>query len=200
MVVMVAVAMIVAMIVVVIVVVVVVVMMVMGHGGALLFSASLSNVSSSYRFKEKFAMRRTIGWLSRETGCRVPTIRYYEQIGLLPEPERTDGNQRLYTRDHLARLAFIRHSRDLGFSLDAVRELLDMARHPEGSCAEANAIARRHLDDVNDRIARLNALRVELARMVACDGETVAECRVIEILADHGKCLAADHVHPHDHE
>ena len=141
-------------------------------------------------------LRRTIGWLSRETGCRIPTIRYYEQIGLLPEPDRTEGNQRVYTGEHLSRLAFIRHSRALGFSLDAVRELLAMAGHPEQSCAEANAIARRHLEEVDDRIARLTALRAELARMVDCDGETLAECRVIEILADHGKCLVADHDHP----
>ena len=138
----------------------------------------------------------TIGRLARETGCKVPTIRYYEQIGLLPEPGRSAGNQRVYDRRHLSRLAFIRHSRELGFSQAAIRQLLELSDHPDQSCDEVNEIAQRHLDEVNHRISRLEALKAELARMVhACQGGKVEDCRVIETLADHehGQCLTSDH-------
>lgn len=86
--------------------------------------------------------RYSIGDLSRETGCKVQTIRYYEQIGLMPEPERTSGNQRRYGRAHIGRLTFIRHSRQLGFSLEAVRDLLKLADNPSQSCDAADRIAK----------------------------------------------------------
>ena len=138
----------------------------------------------------------TIGHLARETGCKIPTIRYYEQIGLLPEPRRSAGNQRLYGPEHLARLAFIRHSRELGFSQAAVSELLKLTDHPEQSCETVTEIARAHLDDVDRRIARLSALKLELERMIKiCRGGRTAECRIIETIADHSHdhCLATDH-------
>jgi len=75
----------------------------------------------------------SIGDLGQQTGCKVQTIRYYEQIGLMPAPSRTSGNQRRYNPGHAERLAFIRHSRELGFSLDAIRELLDISDDPERS-------------------------------------------------------------------
>lgn len=137
----------------------------------------------------------TIGQVSRETGCKVQTIRYYEQIGLLRAPDRSEGNQRLYVRRDVERLLFIRHSRDLGFSIDAIRELLDMADRPDMPCDEADAIAQRHLEDVDARIARMQALKVELERMLAqCAGGAISDCRVIEVLGDHGKCLADAHL------
>src|SRR5690606_16708953 len=80
----------------------------------------------------------TIGDLAQQTGCKVQTIRYYEEIGLMPEPARTAGNQRRYSQKHGDRLAFIRHSRELGFPLDAIRELLSLADHPEQSCGSAD--------------------------------------------------------------
>ncbi|WP_282606832.1 helix-turn-helix domain-containing protein [Pelagibius sp. Alg239-R121] len=138
----------------------------------------------------------TIGQLSRETGCKVPTIRYYEQIGLLPEPGRSAGNQRVYGQQHLSRLAFIRHSRELGFSQAEIRQLLELSDHPDQPCAEINAIAQKHLDEVNHRISRLESLKAELERMVhACQGGKVEDCRVIDTLADHahGNCLTAEH-------
>ncbi|TQV81719.1 MerR family transcriptional regulator [Denitrobaculum tricleocarpae] len=138
----------------------------------------------------------TIGRLSRETGCKIPTIRYYEQIGLLPEPGRSAGNQRVYGQQHLSRLAFIRHSRELGFSQAEIRQLLNLADHPEQPCAEVNAIAQRHLDEVNRRIERLESLKAELERMVhACQGGKVGDCRVIDTLADlaHSQCLSPKH-------
>ena len=132
----------------------------------------------------------TIGQLAGRTGCKVQTIRYYEQIGLMPEPLRTEGNQRRYGARHLERLAFIRHSRELGFPLEAIRELLDLADDPHRSCEAADGIARRQLHQVESRIARLLALKTELERMIVqCRGRQIADCRVIEVLADHAHCL-----------
>ncbi|KAA0969497.1 helix-turn-helix domain-containing protein [Aureimonas fodinaquatilis] len=135
----------------------------------------------------------SIGKLSEAAGVKVPTIRYYEQIGLLPEAERSTGNQRLYGKAAQERLAFIRHSRDLGFTLDAIRELLSLSDKPEQSCAAADDIARRQLHSVKLRIARLVALQSELERMVVqCGHGKVSDCRVIEVLSNHAHCS-------HDH-
>ena len=135
----------------------------------------------------------TIGSLANKTGTKVQTIRYYEQIGLMPEPGRTEGGQRRYGDDELDRLAFIRHARQLGFSLEASRELLDLSDHPHRPCLEADAIARRQLKQVEQRLARLEALRTELQRMVhECSGGQTADCRVLEVLRDHSECLT-DH-------
>ena len=134
--------------------------------------------------------RFTVGQLARETGIAVGTVRNYEKIGLLPLAARSEGNQRLFDEAARRRLGFLRHARDLGFSLDATRELLDLADHPERPCDRADVIARRHLADVESRIARLEGLRRELIRMVdGCAVGAVSECRVIEILADHAHCL-----------
>jgi DNA-binding transcriptional MerR regulator len=137
-----------------------------------------------------------IGELARRTGCKVQTIRYYEQIGLMPEAARTLGNQRIYGAAHSDRLAFIRHSRELGFPLDAIRQLLTLADDPHQPCATADRIAQEQLVEVQNRIARLEALKVELERMVEqCRHGTIGHCRVIEVLADHSHahCLHADH-------
>lgn len=131
----------------------------------------------------------TIGKLSERTGVKVPTIRYYEEIGLLHEAERSSGNQRLYDRAAQERLAFIRHSRDLGFPLDDIRELLGLSDQPEHSCQAADGIARRQLAAVNARILRLTALKDELERMLQqCEQGTIADCRVIEVLGNHDLC------------
>lgn len=126
-----------------------------------------------------------IGEAARQSGVKVPTIRYYEQIGLLPAPPRTEGNRRLYVPADLRRLSFIRHARELGFEVDAIRSLLILQDNPDQSCAAADAIARSRLTEVDRRIASLMALRAELERMVTeCACGRVAECRVIETLAD----------------
>ena len=135
----------------------------------------------------------TIGTLAKRTGTKVQTIRYYEQIGLMPEPGRTEGGQRRYGDAELDRLAFIRHARQLGFPLDAIRELLDLSDTPGHSCAHVDSIAHKQLRQVEARIARLEALRAELQRMILdCAGGTVADCRVLEVLRDHAECLT-DH-------
>ncbi len=133
-----------------------------------------------------------IGEAARISGVKAPTIRYYEQIGLLSPPPRTDANRRLYSAQDLRRLSFIRHARELGFDVDAIRTLLSLQDAPDQSCAAADEIARARLADVEQRIARLNALKTELGQMIACDGQGGArDCRVIEALADeshdHGR-------------
>jgi len=133
-----------------------------------------------------------IGEAARITGVKAPTIRYYEQIGLLPAPPRTEGNRRHYSASDLRRLSFIRHARELGFEVEAIRTLLTLQDAPDQPCKEADAIARARLAEVEQRIARLTALKVELSHMIACDGHgVIRECRVIEALADeshdHGR-------------
>ena len=130
----------------------------------------------------------SIGQLSKQTGVKIPTIRYYEQMGLIDAPERTEGNQRRYTKDGLERLSFIRHSRDLGFSVENIRGLLDLSQHPYKPCQDAHSIAAQHLKDVQTRIAKLRRLERELKRITHCNADNVADCAVIETLADHGLC------------
>ncbi|MDH3316185.1 MAG: helix-turn-helix domain-containing protein [Gammaproteobacteria bacterium] len=140
--------------------------------------------------------RLSIGQLARESGCKVQTIRWYEEIGLMPEPARTPGNQRIYGREHADRLAFIRHARELGFPLDDVREMLAMGNQPGESCDAVDSVARRHLRQVKGRIQRLKGLEAELERMVEqCRGGKVADCRIIEVLSDHShaQCLSDEH-------
>jgi DNA-binding transcriptional MerR regulator len=135
-----------------------------------------------------------IGDLARETNTKVQTIRYYEEIGLLPAPARSAGNQRRYDQRMLDRLSFIRHARELGFTLDSIRELLKLADHPDQPCAEADSIARARLAEVESRLKRLKALERELSRMIeACAGGSVAQCHVIETLSDHRHCLHERH-------
>lgn len=135
----------------------------------------------------------TIGRLGQAAGVKVPTIRYYEQIGLLPPADRSAGNQRIYDRATLDRLSFIRHARALGFSLEAIRDLLSLSDKPDQSCAAADAIAKAQLQAVQARIARLRALQTELHRMIdQCACGTIRDCRVIETLGDHSLC-AQDH-------
>jgi DNA-binding transcriptional MerR regulator len=126
----------------------------------------------------------TIGDLARATGCKIPTIRYYEGIGLMPVPDRSAGNQRIYGAEHLARLGFIRHARDLGFSQAAIRDLLELADHPDQPCDAVDAIARRHLQEVEQRIEQLSTLHAELERLLAdCAQGKIASCHILESLA-----------------
>ena len=138
-------------------------------------------------------MPLTIGELSRQTEVKIPTIRYYEQIGLLAAPTRTEGQQRRYGSGDVRRLTFIRHARELGFEVDAIRQLLDLTRAPDRACSEVHEITKGHLEEVKDKIARLTALRDELEAMVACDHRRISECRIIEVLADHGQCRHSQH-------
>lgn len=136
----------------------------------------------------------SIGELSRRTAVKVATIRYYESVALVPSPPRSEGRQRRYGEHEVSRLSFIRHARELGFGIEAIRELLAMSAQPDQSCAEADRIARRHMVEVDRRISQLTALRAELQRMVeACGHGRVGDCRVIETLANHDQCEHARH-------
>ena len=136
----------------------------------------------------------SIGGLAQHTGCKVQTIRYYEQVGIMPEPLRSNGNQRRYDFQHAERLAFIRHSRELGFSLDAIRQLLDLCDDPNQTCENVDAIAKEQLEEVNRRIANLQALKTEFERMITqCRGDKIGECRIIRVLSDHSECVAPNH-------
>jgi DNA-binding transcriptional MerR regulator len=136
----------------------------------------------------------SIGELSRRSGVKVPTIRYYEEIGLIAAPGRTGGNQRRYGQSDLDRLSFIRHARDLGFAIPAIRDLLGLAESPGQPCAAADAVARARLAEVEERIARLRALEAELHRMLdQCAGGRIEDCRVIEELNDHSLCSVDEH-------
>ena len=139
---------------------------------------------------EKFS----IGEAARRSGVKVPTIRYYEQIRLLSVPARTDGNRRSFSSTDLQRLAFIRHSRELGFEIDAIRTLLTLQEDQNQSCMSACTIARARLEEIEQRIRSLQALKDELETMLdSSQHGKVAECRVIEVLADHGKCQHPNH-------
>lgn len=135
-----------------------------------------------------------IGALAEAAGVKVPTIRYYESIGLLPVPPRTESNRRLYGLDAVRRLRFIRHARELGFEIDDIQQLLTLADEPGRSCREVDAIAQKHLADINSRIDRLKALKAEVTRMIKhCAKGTVAECRIIDVLEHHEHCLHEKH-------
>ena len=136
----------------------------------------------------------TIGGLSNATGVKVTTIRYYESIGLMHEPDRSASGQRLFDDDAVQRLSFIRHARDLGFGMDAIRSLMDLQLNPKLDCRKADEIAREQLGDVRKRIGQLQALHVELQRMVTgCEGNTVEDCHVMAVLNNHSTCKAETH-------
>jgi DNA-binding transcriptional MerR regulator len=126
----------------------------------------------------------TIGQLGSTTGTNVETIRYYERIGLLPEPRRTAANYRAYGIGHAHRLGFIRRARELGFSIEEIRELLSLAERKESSCAAVDRLVGGHLATVEQKITALQRLRRELRETLrACQGGRIAECRVIEALS-----------------
>jgi DNA-binding transcriptional MerR regulator len=125
-----------------------------------------------------------IGELAKATETNVETVRYYEKIGILPKPARTSANYRFYGGDHLARLSFIRRARNLGFTLEALRELLTLSDDKEQSCEAIDAVSRAHLAQVDLKISDLRALRSELSRIiVSCQQGTVADCKIIETLS-----------------
>lgn len=124
-----------------------------------------------------------IGALSQQSGCNIQTIRHYETIGLLPAPKRTNGNHRLYSDYHIDLLVFIRRGRELGFSIEDIRELFELSENPDASCEKASAIAKRHLEKIKKDKASLSALEKELSVIInACPNEKNATCSIIEAL------------------
>jgi len=129
--------------------------------------------------------RISIGDLAKGTGTKVVTVRYYEQIGLLPVPSRTAGNYRTYSNEHMRRLRFIRRCRDLGFTLDQIRDLLRLSSQKDEDCGEVDRITAQHLIEVEQKISDLKRLAKELRRLNnSCQGNgIIADCRIIEALS-----------------
>jgi DNA-binding transcriptional MerR regulator len=127
-------------------------------------------------------MPSSIGEAARQSGIKVPTIRYYEQIGLL-HPARS-GGRRTFGAGEVRRLMFIRRARELGFEIEAIRRLLALQDMPERSCEEVDAMTRDHLAEIDGKIRELKSLRRELTRTLdCCAGGRIADCRVIEAIA-----------------
>lgn len=126
-----------------------------------------------------------IGELSRRTGCNIETIRYYERIGLLPRPLRTEAQYRVYRSDDVHRLTFVRRARELGFSLDEVRALLALsADQRRETCVEVREVAARHLADVRAKVADLRAMeRVLVDAVRQCDAGELPGCPLIAALS-----------------
>jgi MerR family mercuric resistance operon transcriptional regulator len=123
--------------------------------------------------------------LARATGCNLETIRYYEKIGIMPDPPRSTKGYRSYDNAHVRRLKFVMRSRDLGFSLEEVRGLLGLVDEQSRTCAEVQIIAEDHLTDVRAKIADLQRIEYVLSDTVArCTGDAVPECAVIDALLD----------------
>jgi len=130
------------------------------------------------------AVNFPIGALSAETGVNIETIRYYERIGLMPAPPRTQGRQRIYDAQHLKRLTFIRRSRELGFSLDQIRALLGLAGTHELTCGEVKGLAEQHTADIRRKIRDLKRLERILSDLAArCHGRRVPDCPILDALS-----------------
>jgi len=133
----------------------------------------------------------SIGQIARRTGIKVPTIRYYEQMGLIDPPGRSAGNQRRYDEAGLERLGFIRHARALGLSIDMIRDLISLAQDKEMPCDRAHEIAAQHAAHIREKIARLQRLEAELTRIEnSHDSGTVGDCHVLAALTDHSLCMS----------
>lgn len=124
-----------------------------------------------------------IGQLSDETNCKIETIRYYETIGLLPAPARSSGGYRIYDGTHLRRLAFIRRSRTLGFTIDEIRALLSLVDGGDYSCRDVKEITMAHVERIRQNIADLKKLEKTLSAIAfRCDGDAAPECPIIDAL------------------
>lgn len=139
----------------------------------------------------------TIGEMAKETGVAIQTIRHYETTGLLPRSLRSNGNQRRYGQNHLESLGFIKHARELGFSLEDIREFINLEyQQKKGECNNVKAILERHLSGVKARIKALRRLEKELTRMKAsCPHPDLENCHILATLHDfrHDHCLSQEH-------
>lgn len=129
-----------------------------------------------------------IGTLSEQTGCHIETIRYYERIGLLPKPPRTEGGHRIYNKEQMKRLVFICRSRELGFSLEEIRTLLRLVDGKRYTCQQVKTIMEKHLGDIKKKISDLRRLQKTLGDISAqCEGGQVPECPIIDVLFEEKK-------------
>lgn len=124
-----------------------------------------------------------IGQLSEQAECKIETIRYYERIGLLPEPGRSEGGYRIYDEDHLKRLVFIRRSRQLGFTIEEIRGLLDLVDGGNYTCSDVKTITMEHVENIRHKIADLKKLEKTLTHIASlCAGDATPECPIIDAL------------------
>src|SRR5215831_9928620 len=127
----------------------------------------------------------TRGGLAACTGCNIETIRYYERVGLLPPPPRSAGGHRLYGEGLVRRVNFVRRSRDLGFSIEEIRELLRLVDGGTYTCGEVEKLARDHVREIRHKIADLRRMQRVLETMaVRCSGDAVPDCPIIDALFD----------------
>lgn len=132
-------------------------------------------------------MSITRGKLARRTGCNLETVRYYEKIGLMPDPGRTQSGYRQYDKRHEDRLRFIMRGRELGFSIDGIKGLLDLVDRRAVSCADVKIIAQLHLEEIRGKLADLRRMERVLAETTrCCSGAEVPECPLIDTLF-HGR-------------
>jgi DNA-binding transcriptional MerR regulator len=131
----------------------------------------------------------TIGVLARDSGVNLETIRFYERSGLLPPPQRSASGYRHYEAMDVRRLRFIRRGRELGFSLEEIRSLLELAAHPESPCASADRMVREHLDGIATRIRDLQNMQAELSKLAGCQSDHAEHCRLLEALDSRECCL-----------
>ncbi|MDR2669828.1 MAG: Cd(II)/Pb(II)-responsive transcriptional regulator [Desulfovibrio sp.] len=133
-----------------------------------------------------------IGELAKKSGCKVVTIRYYEKEGLLPAPERTEGNYRLYGPKDLERLGFIMHCREHGMRPSEIRELLLFRDKPRSDCTWVANLIDAHIADVDAKIASLELLKKHLERLRGtCGGEREGElCGIMRSLDDRSCCAS----------
>jgi len=121
--------------------------------------------------------------LARRTGCNLETIRYYEKIGMMPDPPRTGSGYRVYDESHVSRLRFILRARELGYAIEEIRGLLGLVDGGTQTCAEVKERTERHLSNVRAKIADLKRIEKVLAATAAqCSGEQVPECPVLDAL------------------
>jgi len=125
------------------------------------------------------------GELANRTGCNIETVRYYERIGLLPAPPRSDNGFRSYDESHLTRLTFIRRSRELGFTLDEVQDLLRLVDGGHYTCAQVHELTLRHGEGIQRKIEDLQRMKQALREMAKeCSGEEEPECPIVEALLE----------------
>lgn len=134
----------------------------------------------------------TIGALSRESGVNLETIRFYERSGLLPAPKRSASGYRHYEALDVRRLRFIRRGRELGFGLEEIKALLELASQPHSPCAEADRLVQEHLVAIEARIQDLRRMQAELGKLAGCDSNQAEHCRLLEALDSRECCAGHD--------
>jgi len=132
----------------------------------------------------------TIGALSRESGVNLETIRFYERSGLLPVPARSASGYRHYQAIDVRRLRFVRRGRELGFSLEEIKALLELVSQPQSPCAEADRLVQEHLVAIEARLQDLQRMKAELGKLAGCDSNQAEHCRLLEALDSRACCVA----------